>query len=71
MSNRYRFMFSNTQAQKAEALKNAAEARAYLVRWVPEEAAAAAQAPAATGVTTTPGQCFKRVTAILAGRGKQ
>lgn len=68
MNNRYRFMFSNRQAQKAEALKNAAEARAHLSRWVPGEEP---QQPAPSAPTaTTPGQCFRRVSAILAGRGK-
>ena len=67
--NRYRFMFSNRQAQKAEAMKNADEARAHLARWVGGEEPQQ-PAPAAPTDRSTPGQCFRRVSAILARRGK-
>lgn len=65
-NDRQQFQFSNATAQRAEAKKNASEALAFLERWAP---ASAPERPEPEQ-TTAAGTCFRRVSAILAGRGK-
>ena len=52
--------------RKAAARRNTSEAIAHLDKWVPK----VEPAPPEPTETTAAGQCFRRVSAILAGRGK-
>ena len=63
---RHKFQFSNAQAQRAEALLNAREARTLLQPCIP--AHLREQAPQAT--TTAAGECFRRVCGILAPKNR-
>ena len=63
---RKQFQFSNPTAQRAEARKNASEALAFLGRWAPLPK----EPEREPEQTTAAGTCFRRVSAILAGRGK-
>lgn len=63
---RGKFMFSNEGAQRAEAILNARETVALLEKRLPRHLRE--QAPETE--TTPAGQCFRRVSNILAGRGK-
>lgn len=65
MKARGKFQFSNPGAQRAEAMLNAAEARALLARLVPPAAAPQSE-PAPS--TTAAGSCFRKVVALLEGR---
>jgi len=62
---RGKFQFSNPTAQAAEARLNAQEARKLVERHTPKHLRE--QEPE---VTTAAGACFRRVSSILAGRGK-
>lgn len=52
--------------RKAAARRNTSEALAHLDRWAPK----VEPLPPEPAETTAAGQCFRRVTAILSGRGK-
>lgn len=61
-----RFLFSNTQAQSAEARLNAREAQQFCERWVPKHLKSQPPEPE----TTEAGACFRKVSKILKGRSK-
>ncbi len=65
-SDRFKFQFSNTTAQKAEAALNLAEAQQLLQK----RALGDLRDPEPSSETTEAGQCFRNVTRILAGRSK-
>jgi hypothetical protein len=70
---KHRYMFSNRSAQQAEARKNAAEAQKLLGKWLPPAEPEQAPAPPPRDrnpINVAATQCFRRVSAILTGRGK-